>query len=195
MRLSYMPKALRIAIFGLAVGVGAVTQTASAQTLVGTITSSSPFRLRGATINPGEGVPSWPLLPGDTIRAGASLTIITFTDGSVVSLEPGSDGNVDLSAGIPMFQLANGTVTYSLKTRTAVKLLTGDKSVMPVALTGTYSRNGQRPAGGGATSSNGGFWTPGHTVAVVGAGVGVATAAALGVGASNSSGSQVSPSH
>jgi hypothetical protein len=187
-----MPKALRVAILGFA-GIGGLTQIASAQTQVGTITSSGPFRLRGATINPGEGVPSWPLLPGDTVRAGDALTIITFTDGSVVSLEPGTDGNIDLSAGTPMFQLANGTVTYSLKTRTSVKLLSGDKTVTPTALTGTYSRTSQRPLGAGATG--GGFWTPTHTALVVGGGVAAATGAALGVGAANSSGSQVSPSH
>jgi hypothetical protein len=183
MRLFHMPKALRVAILGISVGL-----LGWAQTQVATITSSAPFRLRGATITPGEGVPSWPVLPGDTVQAGNALTIITFTDGSTVSLEPGTEGNVDLSGGAPSFQLASGTVVYSLKSQTAVKLFSGDKPVNPPGLTGTYSRNGgQRPVGG--------FWTPAHTVIVAGAGAGAATGIALGVAASSSSGSQVSPSH
>lgn len=184
-----MPKVLRVAILGITAGLAAW-----AQTQVGTITSSAPFRLRGAAVTPGEGVPSWPLLPGDTVKAGEALTILTFSDGSVVSLEPGTEGNVDLSAGTPLFQLANGTVTYSLKTRTAVKLLSGDRTVNPSALTGSYSRNSSRPiSGAAAPGGNGGFWTPAHTVLVVGAGAAAATGIALGVGAANSSGSQVSP--
>jgi hypothetical protein len=182
-----MAKVLRVAILGIAAGLAAW-----AQTQVGTITSSAPFRLRGVAITPGEGVPSWPVLPGDTVRAGEAQTILTFTDGSVVSLEPGAEGNVDLSAGTPMFQLANGTVTYSLKTRTSLKLLSGDKTINPPALTGSYSRNAS-PIGKGSSGGNGGFWTPTHTVLVVGAGAAAATGIALGVGAANSSGSQVSP--
>jgi hypothetical protein len=190
MGLPDIPKAVKVTVLALAAGL-----LGWAQTQVGTITSSAPFRLRGATINPGEGVPSWPVLPGDTVKAGDTLTILTFTDGSVVSLEPGTDGNVDLSAGTPLFQLANGTVVYSLKTRTSVKLLSGDKTVTPPALTGSYSRNGQRPISGAGAGSGGGFWTPTHTILVAGAGAAAATATVLGVGAANSSGSQVSPTH
>lgn len=160
-----------------------------AQTQVGTVTSSASFRLRGATISPGQGVPSWPVLPGDVVKAGNAQTIVTLADGSVISLEPGAEGNFDLTGDKPQFQLVSGTVNYTLKSPTSANLLSGDKTITPTGLSGSYSRNGQanKPVG---------FWTPAHTALVV-AGVGGATAAALGVGvaSANSAGKQVSPSH
>lgn len=174
-------------VLGMAAAGLAVAFLAGAQTQVGTVTSTAPFRLRGATITPGEGVPMWPVLPGDVVTAGGARTIVTFADGSSVSLEPGTEGNFDLSGSTPLFQLASGTVVYSLKSKTSVKLLSGDKTVTPVNLSGSYSRTSQK-------SVTGGFWTPTHTALVVG-GVAAATAAGLGVGAAEASGSQVSPSH
>ncbi len=177
-----MSSGIRLVALGLAAGL-----SAWAQFEVGTVTSSAPFRLRGAAITPGEGVPSWPVMPGDTIKAGDAVTIVTFTDGSVLSLEPGAEGNFDAAGATPSFQLASGTVVYSLKSKTSVRLFSGDKAVNPPNLTGSYSRNGQRPSGG--------FWTPAHTAIVGGVAAGAATGVALGVAESNSSGSQVSPTH
>jgi hypothetical protein len=158
------------------------------QDQIATVTSSAKFQLRGAVITPGTGVPNWPVLAGDTIKSGTELTVVTFTDGSVLALNPGSVATVDLMADTPVFRLLSGSAAYSLKSATSVELLATDKKVNVVALTGSYSIGGAKQAGG--------FWTAGHTAAVVGgvAGVGGATAAALGFGSSNSAGPQVSPS-
>ena len=86
-----------------------VAVAAKAQTQVATVTSSAPFTLRGAGITPGQGVPMWPVLAGDDIKAGSTLAIVTFPDGSVITLAPGSEGKVDFMNGKPVFQLVNGT--------------------------------------------------------------------------------------
>jgi hypothetical protein len=99
---------------------------------------------------------------------GLAAGLVGWAQTQAGALEPGTGGNLDLSAGTPLFQLANGTVVYSLKTRTSVKLLSGDKTMTPSALTGSYSRSGQRPVGGAGTGSGGGFWTPAHTILVAG---------------------------
>ncbi len=65
----------------------------------------------------------WPVLAGDDVKAGNALTIVTFPDGSVVTLAPGSEGKIDLSNGKPVFQLLAGTARYSLKSITAVQLM------------------------------------------------------------------------
>jgi hypothetical protein len=57
------------------------------QNQVATVTSYTPFTLRGAAI-PGQGVPMWPVLAGDTVKAGNALTNMTFPDGSVLTLDP-----------------------------------------------------------------------------------------------------------
>jgi hypothetical protein len=157
-----------------------------AQTQVGTVTSSAPFQLRGATISPGEGVPSWPVLPGDTLSAGDAPTIVTFTDGSVVSMEPHAAANASLSGNTPGFQLIKGKASYSLKSPTSLKLLVGNHAVTTAALSGTITGVPLAVAGSA-------FLTPTALAAVGGAGA-AATGVAVGVEKANSSGGQISPS-
>ena len=151
------------------------------QSALATVTSAGQFQLRDAVITPGLGVPSWPVLAGDTIKAGNAITVITFQDGSVIVLDPGAQGTVDVSDGISVFRLTMGSARHSLKSLTSVKLIAGDKLVTPRSVTGSYSQ-----------SAGSGFWTPGNVGLAVG--VGAATAAGLGVAVSNNSGSAVSPS-
>lgn len=147
--------------------------TAWAQNQVATVTSSAPFTLRGATVTPGQGVPTWPVLSGDDLKAGNALTIVTFPDGSVLTLSPGSEAKIDFVNGKPEFQLLSGTATYSLKSTSAVELMAGNQTVVPKGLTGTLT------AGGHSGLVGGGWWTGAHAGAVlVGAGAVVALGAA-----------------
>jgi len=157
---------------------------AQAQTQVATVTSSAQFTLRGAGITAGTGVPTWPVLAGDTVAAGTALTILTFPDGSVVTLAPGSEGMVGFVDGTPTFQLISGKARYSLKSKKALVLLTPAGAVAVAGLSGTLT------LGGVAAAT---FWTAGTvTAAVV---IGGAAAAGLGVGISHavSGGASVSP--
>jgi hypothetical protein len=144
-----------------------------AQNQVATVTSSSPFSLRGATVTPGQGVPTWPILAGDTVKAGNALTIVTFPDGSVLTLAPGSDAKIDFVNGKPVFQLLSGSARYSLKSTSAVQLMAASQIVTPKDLTGVLTLGSNKVAGG--------FWTPWHTAAVL---VGAGAAAGLGIGLS-----------
>jgi ferric-dicitrate binding protein FerR (iron transport regulator) len=154
---------------------------ARAQTEVATVTSSAPFTLRGAGLIPGQGVPTWPVLAGDNIKAGSAMTIVTYPDGSVITLAPGSEARVDLVNGKPTFQLLSGTARYSLKSTTAVQVLVSNQPVALASGSGTLTMGGAQAAAG--------FWTAGHVAAVVivagatAAGVGVAVADATGGGA------------
>jgi hypothetical protein len=145
--------------------------TAWAQTQVATVTSSAPFSLSGATIAPGQGVPTWPVFSGGDLQAGNALTIVTFPDGSVVTLSPASEARIDLVNGRPVFQLLTGTATYSLKSTSAVQLMTDNRSVAPKGLIGTLTA-------GGRSSVAGGLWTTGHTGAIV-----LGSVVAVGLGA------------
>jgi hypothetical protein len=143
-----------------------------AQTQVATITSEGSFQLRGANVAPEQGVPSWPVLPGDTIQAGDKPLTVTFEDGSQIVLGPGSSAKVDLSEKTPVFQLETGSAHYSLKALDSVKLVTVDKQVTPKDLAGILQIGGQKaPAG---------WWTTGHTAAVLG-GAGAAAGLSIGI--------------
>jgi hypothetical protein len=63
---------LRRQVFAM---VLSISVTGFAQTQVGTITSSRPFQLRGANVNPGPGVPTWPVMPSDVIATVARTAI------------------------------------------------------------------------------------------------------------------------
>lgn len=147
-----------------------ISSLAFAQTQIATITSDSPFQLRGADITPGQGVPSWPAMPGDTLQAGQTPLTITFQDGSTLVLAPGTTAKVDLAGNTPVFQLECGSAHYTEKTLSSVKLMQASRTVTPKDLVGDLMVDCKKP---------GGWWTPGHTAAVVG---GSAGAIGLAVG-------------
>jgi len=138
---------------------------------VATITSDSPFQLRGASVTQGQGVPSWPVMPGDAIQAGQTPLTLTFPDGSTIVLAPGATAEVALSGNTPVFRLESGTAHYMLKTLASVKLEERKSSVSPKDLVGDLVI--------GSDKLPTGWWTTGHTLAVVG---GAAGATALGIG-------------
>jgi hypothetical protein len=141
-----------------------------AQGQMATVTSTAPFQLRGANITTDQGVPSWPVMPGDAIQAGSAPVVITFADGSSVILEPRSSAKTTISAQTPTFLLECGTARYSLTALSAVKV---NDPVSPPKLTGAYGISCNKPAG---------WWTTGHTALVLG---GAAAAAGLGFGVSS----------
>jgi len=158
---------------------------ASAQNQVATVTSSAPFTLRGAAVIPGQGVPTWPILPGDELKAGNALTIVSFPDGSVVTLSPGSDAKIDFVNGKPVFQLLCGKADHVLKSASAVELMAGNQVITPKAMSGALTVT---HCSGGPP---GGFWTAGHTAAVVLL-VGAAIALPIGIYEAQSGGAPVS---
>jgi hypothetical protein len=168
--------------------VSAVACLAQTPAQVATVTSSAPFTLRGAAVTPGQGVPMWPVLAGDTLKAGSALTIVTFPDGSVLTLDPGAQAKVDLVGGKPQFQLLSGVARYSLKSTSSVDLLAANQTVTPKNTVGTMT------VGGNQNAAAGGFWTAGHTAAVI-VGAGAAAGAGVGISAATHGGSSVSPSH
>ena len=151
-----------------------------AQTQVATVTSTAPFQLRGANVSTDQGVPSWPVLPGDAIKAGSQPVVITFPDGSIITLQSGSSAKITLSGATPAFQLECGAARYTLSALSAVKL--NDPAPQP-QLTSAYNMGCNKPAG---------WWTTGHTTLVLG-GAAAAAGLAFGIAAAVSGSLGVSP--
>src|ERR1035437_7429289 len=151
------------------------------QSQVATVTSTAAFQLRGANVTTDQGVPSWPVMPADAIKAGSTPVVITFADGSIITLEPGSSAKITVSGQTPAFQLECGGARDSLSALSAVKL---NDPASPPKLTGVYSISCNNPRA---------WWPPGPTVLVLG---GAAGAAGLGFGISSAinGGASVSPS-
>ncbi|MBE0658996.1 MAG: hypothetical protein IH602_14985 [Bryobacteraceae bacterium] len=138
-------------------------------TQVATVSSSQPFTMNGAAINP-AGVPSWPVMAGAEIVAGSAPVTLTFPDGSRISLAPGSKARIESQNGKPVFRLQEGEAAYDLRSAESVILFALDKNVAVSGLRNTYSIGGAKKAGA--------FWT-GRNMALV---FGGAAAAAVGIG-------------
>ncbi len=152
-------------------------------TKVATATSTQPFTLNGETVNPG-GVPSWPVMAGAEVVAGSTPLTLTFSDGSRISLAPGSKAKVEMVNGKAVFRLLSGEAAYDLKQLDSVTLYALDSGVKPPGLNGTYAIAGTRAAAAG-------FWT-GRTLALF---LGGGAAAAVGIGVAATRGpDSVSPS-
>jgi hypothetical protein len=80
---------------------------------VGRIRSTEPFRLRGATM-PVAGMRWWPIVAGDDIVAGASPAIITFDDGTRVTLARDSRLKLESAGGRTRVRLVEGSLQYRL---------------------------------------------------------------------------------
>ncbi len=165
---------LLFALVGLMFGQG---------TKVATATSSQPFTLHGETVNP-SGVPSWPVMAGDEIVAGSAPVTLTFSDGSRISLAPGSKAKLEEAGGKVVFRLLVGEAAYDLKQLNSVTLFAFDKMVKPAGFRGTYAMAGAKRAAAK-------FWTAKNMALVFGGAA--AAAVGLGVAAANGPGS-VSPS-
>jgi hypothetical protein len=155
-----------------------------AQQPLASASSPAAFTLRGVTVTPGQGVTSWPLLSGDTIKAGAAPTTLSFPAGATIQLAPGSAASVKLIGGKPVFQLISGSASYSLSSSAAVGLMQGSQAVASSTLTGVLSA-GNVPAAVG-------FWTAGH-IALVAIGGAAAVGGGLGVAQAVSGGASTSP--
>ena len=159
-----------------------LTTTLCAQTQVATAVSDSRFELRGAHVSPSLAVPTWPVMPGDTVKAGDTPLTLTFADGSTIVLAPHATGRVNVSNGIPSFQLESDSAHYTLKELSGVKLLARADTVVPKELVGDITLGDSRlPAG---------WWTTRKTVLLVAAAAGLA---AVTVGLVTQNGAPVSP--
>jgi len=166
-----------------AVFLAAATAVVWAQQPLASASSPAAFTLRGVTVTPGQGVTSWPLMSGDTIKAGAASTTLSFPAGATILLAPGSEASVKLIGGKPVFQLLSGSASYSLTSAAAVGLMQGNQAVAPSNLTGALNAGSLR---------TGGFWTTGHTALVVIGGA-AAVGGGLGIAEGLSGGASASP--
>jgi hypothetical protein len=147
-----------------------------AQSQIGTVTSSAPFQLRGTSVTPDSGVPNWPLLPGDTIQAGADTVLITFLDGSSIVLSSHATATIAWLDDTPVFNLIDGSAYYRLNTPTSVKLQCTGTESSPKNLEGESECGGRKLAAG--------WWF----------GAGVAGGVVAGIALSQNNGDEVSPS-
>jgi hypothetical protein len=182
----------RVSVFMCLIGI-LYTSPIWAQGQIATVTSSAPFTLRGATVTPGQGVPSWPIMAGDVITGGSAPTVVTFPDGSVVSMAPASQARIGFEGGKPVFHLLCGSSDYSLRSLTSVGLSGSSGAVTPGSAGGALNR-AACTGGSAAHTATSGSWSSTHITLVAVAGAAVAAGLGLGISSAVNGGTPVSPS-
>ena len=177
-------RTLTTPIAAVAAALLALVPLAGAADQVATVTSSAQFHLRGAKVATDQGVPTWPVMAGDIVRAGGTPAAVAFGDGSTAVLGKGTLVKLERSGKTPVLQLICGTVNYSLKETGSVKLMSQNGPLVPAKLTGSFSMCSDHSAAG--------WWTAGHTALAMG-GIGVGAAAWFGIAQAISGGDCVSP--
>ena len=156
---------------GFVIGVLAVAGVLAAQQQVATVNSTAPFQLRSAGVTTGQGVPSFPVMPGDDVKAGSAATALTFQDGSTVTLNPGAEVTVSLTSTKPTVTVLAGSISYAFTSANSVELIVNGKHRKTTELAGVFGANGAVAAGAPGKLA-------GSTIAIIV----IASAAAIGVG-------------
>jgi hypothetical protein len=105
-----------------------IAGSAFAAAPVASVTSSSDFQLRDATVNT-AGVSSWPIMAGDTMVAGTGSATIRFIDGTLVTLAPNSRVKVQEKNSDLSLQLVNGSMSFVLADSSALRIFSGNTPV------------------------------------------------------------------
>jgi len=92
-----------------------IPAAALAQTPLGTVTSSSPFELRGASINPAPGVPNWPAVSGDSMQSGNTPLTLTLSDGSTITFAPRTRITLGGTDNGPVVRLESNSAQATLR--------------------------------------------------------------------------------
>ena len=120
-----------------------------AATPVASVSSASNFELSGAGVV-AAGVPSWPLMVGDTVVAGTSAARIRFVDGTVVTLGPRSKVAVQEKSNDLSLRLVNGFMMFTLGPASSMSVYSGN-TLVP-AQPGVTKSAATAPTGASATN-------------------------------------------
>jgi len=99
---------------------------------VGSVSSGSDFTLHGVRVATG-GVPTWPVMAGDSILAGTTPAKIRFLDGSVVTLDSDSSAKVEQTDSGLLLRLISGSMAFTVAPNSSLALFSGQTAVQAVA--------------------------------------------------------------
>ena len=103
---------MRLIISSVFLGVALAAYAVAAQP-VASVTGFSSFDLNGNRVNV-AGVPSWTVMSGDDIAAGASPLTVLFRDGSRITLAPDAHLRIDSTAVGVSANLVSGSMQFTL---------------------------------------------------------------------------------
>jgi len=108
-----------------------------AATPLANVSSTEPFLVSGVKV-PVEGVSSWPVIAGDELKAGNAPVVLTFKDGTRVTLGKNSRATVEGKSKNAALRLLEGAMAFTLMKGSNVRLYSAGNAVNAQAgVTGT----------------------------------------------------------
>ncbi len=88
---------------------------------IANVSSTEPFKVSGVSV-PVAGVSSWPVIAGDELMVGSAPVVLTFKDGSRVTLGKNSRATVEGKSKNAALRLLDGAMAFTLSRGSSVRL-------------------------------------------------------------------------
>lgn len=88
---------------------------------IANVSSTGPYKVSGVSI-PVAGVSSWPVIAGDELSVGNASVVLTFRDGSRVTLGKNSRATVEGKSQSAVLRLLDGVMAFTLGRGSNVRL-------------------------------------------------------------------------
>ncbi len=111
---------------------------------IASVGTSDTLSLNGVSIAP-AGVPSWPLVAGDTLATSGAPAVILFQDKTRLTLEKNSRVKLDREGGHLLVRLLEGALAYRLTPGSQLRFANLGRPAMPQ---GTLSLVGDKLVSG-----------------------------------------------
>jgi hypothetical protein len=108
-----------IFLVALVVCVSAVVCLAASP--IANVSGTEPFKVSGVSV-PVAGVSSWPVIAGDELMVGNAPVVLTFKDGSRVTLGKNSRATVEGKNKNAALRLLDGAMAFTLSRGSSVRL-------------------------------------------------------------------------
>ena len=103
---------MKIKLFQIALLLS-VTAIVFAAAPIASVSGTEPFKVSGVSV-PVAGVSSWPVIAGDELQVGNAPVVLTFKDGSRVTLGRNSRATVEGKSKNAALRLLDGAMAFTL---------------------------------------------------------------------------------
>jgi hypothetical protein len=112
---------VRKTLFQMALWVSVSAIVCLAAAPIANVSGTEPFKVSGVSV-PVSGVSSWPVIAGDELSAGNAPVVLTFKDGSRVTLGKNSRATVEDKNKKVALRLLDGAMVFMLSRGSNVRL-------------------------------------------------------------------------
>ena len=112
---------MRKILFRIALLVSLCVVVCLAAAPIANVSGTEPFKVSGVSV-PVSGVSSWPVIAGDELAAGNAPVVLTFKDGSRVTLGKNSRATLEGKSKNAALRLLDGAMAFTLSRGSGVRL-------------------------------------------------------------------------